>query len=341
MEIHLLKGSQDLEFVKNIAQEMFEYKELSEFIDDYEICKNKQITSTEKIWYKFYETFNNSEYKNCEYCVRLTFNKSTLYAFKKKLIDISQIIESLYTDAICVFSPDNIGIIDVYIKTDNIGDIKTIIQSLKNSKKKSKKKDEKDDKELFLFLNDENKEYIFIRDLVVPSLLYIQLSGVENIKKCYFQKDSNNNWIITTKGSNLKEVVKHPLIDYSKLTTNHLWDVYEVFGIQAARNFLKIEFQKLLPISMRHLDLLIHAMTYSGKPQAVTRYGIDRKQVGALAKVAFEQPFDNFFHSATNAEKEDMKGNSSAITVGRVPAMGSGYTTLIDQITKKIIDHNK
>lgn len=340
MEISLLEGNDNLEYVKQVAQELFEYKEIIELIDDYEIIKDRKLTEQEKKWYEFYKIYYHQEYEECEYSVRLVFNKTLLYMHKKTLKHISETIEELYCDAYCVFSPDNIGIIDVYVRTDNIGDIDTIIKTLKASKKKSKRKDDDED-DIYLFITDDNKDYIFIRDLVLPSLLYIQIGGIENIKKCYFQKDEKNNWIITTKGSNLKEVIKHPMINTMKVTSNHLWDIYETFGIQAVKNFLKSEFQKLLPVSDRHIQLLVYAMTYSGKPQAVTRYGIDRKHVGPIAKISFEQPFDNFFHSAALAEREDMKGNSSTITMGRLPPMGSGYMSLLDAHDHSVIKDDK
>jgi len=95
--------------------------------------------------------------------------------------------------------------------------------------------------------------------------------------------------------------------------------------------------QKLITISSRHLDLLINCMTHSGRPQAASRYGIDRKQVGVWAKVAFEQPFDNFFYSANIAEHEDMTGISASITAGNPPLVGSGCMELRDDQTKRVI----
>jgi hypothetical protein len=82
-------------------------------------------------------------------------------------------------------------------------------------------------------------------------------------------------------------------------------------------------------------------MTHSGRPQAVSRYGIDIKQVGVLAKIAFEQPFDNFFHSATKAEKEEGSGVSFCITVGNIPQLGSGFFGVIDKDSKIPINEDQ
>jgi hypothetical protein len=326
----------DLEVVKKVAQEVLEYKEMVDFIVDYDMIKNRELTTEENIWYSYHNTFIGTEYQKCKWSVRLMFNVNTLYSYSKMISSIANIIHTNYTDAYCVASPDIDGIIDIYIKTSSLGNVEEIIQSIKTSRRKTKK--EEDDSNIDILINEDNKEYYFIRDMIIPAILNIQIGGIDRIKHCYYQEKADGTWFVTTKGSNLKAVISHPKINPLETCSNNLWDNFETLGIEATRKHIKIELEKLISISSRHLDLLINCMTQSGRPQAVSRYGIDRKQVGVLAKVAFEQPFDNFFHSATLAEKEDMLGVSSAITVGNVPALGSGYMGMIDKLSGKLID---
>jgi DNA-directed RNA polymerase II subunit RPB1 len=77
-------------------------------------------------------------------------------------------------------------------------------------------------------------------------------------------------------------------------------------------------------------------MTLSGKIKSVSRYGIDRKQVGPLAKACFEQPVDNFLISATKGEQDLLQGVSSTICMGKLCKMGTGMVDLIVD-TKKIL----
>jgi len=341
MEVHLsLPKDQlvDLFHVKRIAQELFEYKEIISFLLDYDMQNNREIAENEEVWYAFHRTFQNCEFESCTWSVRLTFDTTLLYSYKKKLISLAEIIESNYGDAYCIVSPDNIGIIDVYLSTNNLGDIDAIVDSIKSTRKKGKKKEEDDDDDLIMLIDDDNKEYYFIRDLVIPSIIYLPVGGIEGIKKCYFQEDKDGTWYVTTKGSNLRAILSHPLVNMKRTTSNHLWDNFEVFGIEGTRTYLKRELNKLIFISDRHLDLLNDCMLSSGRPQAVSRYGIDRTQVGVLAKMAFEQPFDEFLRSAAISETEDMSGVSASITVGNVPVLGSGYMKMVDAKTDKLID---
>jgi hypothetical protein len=344
MEICLNLGEdklKDLSIVKCISERVFEYKEMIDFIIDYDMQKERELTPDEEIWYDFHRTFYNNDFEEHKWSVRIFYDINAIYKYRKSLYSIAEIIEKHYADAFCVISPNNIGIIDIYLSTDELASVDTILSSIKAVRKRSKKKIENDNDDLDLLIDDDNKEYYFIRDLVIPSLLYIQVSGIEGIKKCYFQQDKNNNWTIVTKGSNLKAIINNPLININKTTSNHLWDIYEVLGIEATKIFLRLEFEKLSTVSSRHLDLLINSMTYSGKPLACTRYGISLKQVGSLAKISFEQPFEGIGHAAINSEKENTAGVSAAIILGKRPAIGSGMSTLVDQINGKIIKDEK
>lgn len=342
----------DLAKVKQVAQNVLEYKEMIDFVDDYTFTQNRELTESEQRWYSFHETFYSSEYDECEWSVRLKLDTYKLYSYKKSVSDLAQKIHSIYADAHCVCSPDNVGILDIYIQTDSIGDVDSVVRSLKSSRKKKRDDDEdtQDGAELSMLINDDNKEFYFIRDLVIPSILYMQVSGIEGISQCYYEETPGGKWMIKTKGSNLRAVICNPLIVatsghpvWGKLctTSNHMWDVFEVYGIEATKTFLKTELSKLANVSSRHLDTLINCMTHTGRPVAVSRYGIDKKQVGTLAKVAFEQPFDNFFNSAMTSEKEDVSGISAAITVGIAPPIGSGMVTVLDRGTMDPISVDK
>lgn len=332
----------DLAFIKHYAQKVLEYKELESFISDYNIQENRTLTTEEELWYKFHKTFISEEYENCTWSVRLIFNVSMLFMYRYSLAEISSIIHKAYKDAYCVYSPDNIGIIDVYIATNSIKSVEDTIEAIRNIKKRgNKRKDELEYEDLIMLITDENKEYYFIRDLVMPSLLYIPLGGIEGISKVYFDEQKDGSWMVSTKGSNLKTVLGLSFIDSKKTSSNHLWDIYECFGIEATRFFLHKEMSKLLSVSTRHLDLLIDSMTYSGIPTACSRYGIDRKQVGVLAQVAFERAFENFFSAAMTAEKEDCRGVSAAIFLGKYPSLGSHYSVLIDPETGKELNEEQ
>lgn len=336
----------DLSRVKIIAQEILEYREIIDLLKDYDLVENREVSEEDEIWYLMYKTFYNAEFEQCSWSIRLLFDVDKLYLYRKSLSSIADSIHAEYADAHCVVSPNNIGIIDVYVNTDSIGDIDKIIAIIKDTRKKRKGKksrEEEDDEEdsqesINLLITEENKEYYFMRDLVIPSILFLHISGVPGIVKCFYEK-IDEKWLVKTKGSNLKEVLKLPCIimhkgssQWGKLctTSNHLWDIFETFGIEATRQFIHAELNTLVNVASRHLGLLIDSMTYSGKPMPASRYGIDVKRSGVLALISFEQPFDNFFKAAMTSEQEDTKGVSSCIIAGKVPPTGSGIVNLVD-----------
>jgi DNA-directed RNA polymerase beta' subunit len=51
--------------------------------------------------------------------------------------------------------------------------------------------------------------------------------------------------------------------------------------------------------------------------------------VGPLAKICFEQPFDNVIQAALNGEKDRLVGASANITLGKHIKSGTGMVKLI------------
>ena len=49
---------------------------------------------------------------------------------------------------------------------------------------------------------------------------------------------TENEWILDTEGVNLLDVMCHPDVDYTRTVSNHLMEIIEVLGIEAARNAL-------------------------------------------------------------------------------------------------------
>ena len=172
----------------------------------------------------------------------------------------------------------------------------------------------------------------YIINIVIPSILKVPISGIFGIEECYYTDDKNGEWHIDTKGSNLKELIAHSNIDHTRTKSNNMYDIYEIYGIEATNAFLFEEFSKNISVSKRHLYLLINSMTLLGNIMSVSRYGIDRKQVGPLAKACFEQPIDNFLFSATKGEVDLLKGVTSNICLGKLNKMGTGLCDLyLDQ----------
>ena len=321
----------DLYSVKEICDKEFIYYNIKALIKELKIEYRPPATDFENKYHNFFKTFYDSSFIEYDWRIRLTLSLEHVFRIKKSLSYIAGCIKlalsnssknSIEDTVSVVFYPDTTGIIDIWV-SNNIDNPINIIK-----KKQTKNTDELQGGFLFL-INDDNKVYFFIKDVVTPLIYECPISGIYGIEECYFSEESNEEWSITTKGCNFREIVNHPMVIPYKCKSNNVWDVYEVYGIDAAKNFLEEEFFKNLPnLNKRHLDLLTASMTTNGKITSVSRYGIDRKQVGPLAKICFEQPFDNVIQAALYGEKDILEGASASVCVGKQIRSGTGIVHL-------------
>jgi len=331
----------DLYKVKEFANSNIRYYEIQDIVKDITIDKNPILDEQEEKYYNFFGNVFDDSYKTCEWRLKLTLNIESIYKIKKDLMYIACCIYSCIDEQrdylSIIFFPDEIGRIDIWIK-DNIEDPDKYIEIVKKKKEKKKKIDVTDDHKQIIqdIINTENKHFKFIKYILIPTVKSIPISGIFGIEECYFSEEKNGEWMIDTKGSNYKELILQPFIDYKRTKSNNVWDVYTTLGIEAAHQYLIDEFSEIISVNKRHLNILIDSMTQLGKIMSVSRYGIDRKQVGPLAKACFEQPIENFLISAAKGEVDNIQGVTASITLGKLSRMGTGSVDLIADTEKMI-----
>jgi intein/homing endonuclease len=342
----------DLFKVIEFANSNLKYYEFQDLIINYNIYNSgeTEFTVEEKNYYNLYSFMNediNLDSLQNKIRIQFEFDLEKIYKIKKNFETISAIIYSILdpekTNLQIITYPIYTSKIDIWVN-NNIQDVETILNLIE--KKKSNITITESVKEnVNKIISIENMYYKYVKNIVVPSILKIPISGIFGIEECYYSDDKEKNWFIDTKGSNLKEILCNLSINTKKTKSNNMYDIYETFGIDAANTFLIEEFSKIINVNKRHLYLLINSMTIGGKIKSVSRYGIDRKQVGPLAKACFEQPVDNFLISATKGEKELLKGVSSTICVGKLCKMGTGMIDLLPDTKKlkkiEIVEHIK
>jgi DNA-directed RNA polymerase beta' subunit len=225
-----------------------------------------------------------------------------------------------------VWSHESIGIFDIWVY-----DNKPSLSSVMNLKEASK---------IAGNITEENKMQCYINKVLLAHILNVYLTGVKGLEECYYTNEKGT-WRIDTKGGSLKDLFRLECVDGKRCRSNDMHEVSSIFGIEAVKQFLRDEFSSLIKVNPRHLELLIDSMTVSGSIQRVTRNGIDRKQVGTIAKASFEQPVDNFLISASTGERDPLKGVSASITVGKVSNIGTGFFDLFHDPNKHEIYSNE
>ena len=100
--------------------------------------------------------------------------------------------------------------------------------------------------------------------------------------------------------------------------SSHVWDIYNVLGVEAAREYLLQELvSETTGIHMNHLSLLVDKMMFSGEIRPVNRHSMRKDSIGVFAKASFEETYTHFINAAINEETDNMNGLSASIVCGK------------------------
>jgi DNA-directed RNA polymerase II subunit RPB1 len=165
-----------------------------------------------------------------------------------------------------------------------------------------------------------------IKNLVIPDNKKTIKEDGEYIDK--------TEYILQSDGVNLLEVFNSKYVDFERTYSNDINEIYGKLGVEAARNILIEEISSVCDdageyINSRHIELLVDTMTNRGYLTAINRQGINRGDVGPLAKSSFEDTTDQFIKAGMFGEKDKLKGVSSNIMMGQTIKSGTGLTDLL------------
>lgn len=183
----------------------------------------------------------------------------------------------------------------------------------------------------------------------------IVIRGLPGIKAVTFRKDKQyveivdgkyeqvEQYVLDTDGSNFIKVMNHPAVDGTKLYSTNVWDVYEVLGIEATRAILFNEINGLFEsvgVNYRHLGLLCDVMTRFGRLMSIDRYGINKNDIGTLAKASFEETEKILLKAALFGEVDPVTGVSANIMMGQPIRGGTAFSQIMmdDQMLAKLLE---
>lgn len=143
-----------------------------------------------------------------------------------------------------------------------------------------------------------------------------------------------NEYAIETSGINMERIRYIEGIDALRTMCNDLHQVYELFGIEAARIALLREITKVFnrsgkAVNFQHLSLISDLMSREGYLISIDRHGMGRTDAAPLGKVSFEKPVEQLLTAAVFNEKDPLKGVSGRIMTGNVIKGGTGLCDLI------------
>ena len=296
-----------------------EYKNLEDLLDD---CKS---------------TYNEKE--KSKWLIRFTMNKIEMLDRNITMEDVHYALNNSYDNISCIYNDYN----------DNNLIFRIRIMNNLNSKKKNKN---------ILESLDQSDEIHIFKNLQDELLNTLVLRGIKNIDKVILRKITDNvkeedmkyikkeEWVLDTVGSNLLDILSLDFIDKKRCTTNNIIEIFNILGIEAARQAIFDEFSEVIEfdstyINYHHLSILCDRMTYSNKMVSIFRHGINNDDIGPIAKASFEETPEMFLKAARHGELDNLKGVSSNIMCGQTGYYGtSSFKVLTDIEYIKTLETN-
>ena len=357
--IYLNDSFGDIAEIRNGVGNMFTDITFKRLVKSSELIKDDPLEN----WHHLFCDIYDIQPSTLGWRFRFEIDISILYEYKVTMKMIAESITNEYRDTKVLYTPDWKGILDVFVDESCFNDIYQIVQdeilpeedeeeeediieeedeeeeeeektvSVQKIVKKVEFKDGKEDT-----IPVDINRVIHMEDKILPALLSIRICGIPNIKDIFFEK-RKDEWIITTEGSNLYGLFSNPLIDKTKTMCNNMWEIYTIFGIEAARQFLIEEYMDVVSsdgsfVNSSNVELLVDVMVYTGTIISISRYGQKKVGCGPMAKASFEESLENFLKAGINGEKETTDGVSASIMLGKMPKTGTGVFDLLVDIPK-------
>jgi DNA-directed RNA polymerase beta' subunit len=330
-----LRGSK--EEARRLAQEL-EFTILKDLVNVaqiyYDPSDQETIVDADKEWISFFTQFSskNKTEPECPWVLRLELNREKMFNKNITMDDIGFILNNggnapslLYTDHNATQMIMRIRMTGIEMKNPPLDDL-TLVKMMQTS---------------------------ILNETLVRGIPGIRSVTYRPFKDEVFERDpqvadgaykSTDQFVLDTLGSNFLDVMIHPNVDGLRLLSNHVHDVLDILGIEAARQVLFKEifalFEQAAPVNYRHVALLCDTLTNRGRLMSADRYGVNKKKIGPLAKASFEQAEDIMLRAALFGELDPITGVSANIMTGQPIKGGTSFSHLLldEERLKELID---
>lgn len=162
----------------------------------------------------------------------------------------------------------------------------------------------------------------------------IVIKGLPNISRAVINIKNDNKKELLVEGYGLKDVMATDGVVGTKTVTNHVLEIYDTLGIEAARASIINEIDHTMSlhgmsVDPRHIQLLGDVMTYKGEVLGITRFGLSKMRDSVLQLASFEKTTDHLFDAAFFMKKDDIEGVSECIILGQTMGIGTGAFKMV------------
>jgi len=291
----------------------------------------QQFAEFEKMMLECADVVATDNIEQSKWVIRFGFDAEVMLQKNITMDDIHFAINGAYQDEVsCMYSDYNADNLVFRIRMQNV---------IKNSKGPKKIK---------VHSLDQQDQIQLLRGFQEKLLGSIVLRGIQNIDKVILRKVKDtvvesagafkrqDIWVLDTIGTNLMDVIGLDYVDGSRTFSNDINEVYNVLGIEAARQTIYNEIVDVIEfdgvyVNHHHFSLLCDRMTFSHKMISIFRHGINNDNIGPIAKASFEETPEMFMKAAKHGELDTMRGVSANAMCGQEGFYGtSAFQVILD-----------
>ena len=335
---HYVKNKLEFNVMKDIITKSQIYFDPKNSIYETSIPEDKGVLDIYKEFLHL-ENGEDFEYENtCPWIIRFSFNKELMMESGIVMEDIYLAMMEYDNDKLnFIYSDDNSRELfgRVSIKVNLLGNEDPLLNGLL---------DQSDVLSIFKNIQEDILNNVIIKG--IKGITNIVMSEQIYYKKVENEIESQKEWVLETDGTNLYDIFNSDYINYKKTYSNDIIEVYEVLGIEAVRELLIEQIRGVVEgegehINSRHIELLCDVMVNKGYLSAINRQGINRGDVGPLAKCSFEDTTIQLIQAGIFGEKDKLLGVSSNIMMGQIIKAGTGMCDILldeDKLIQEMAD---
>jgi DNA-directed RNA polymerase beta' subunit len=349
LTIYLKEGEETQKEKAQTIMYMIEHTKLVEIVKSIQICFDPDdlntLISEDKNTIQQYRAFesmvascaetnlSNDENEKSKWIIRMEMDPEIMLEKNITMDDVNFTLNNCYENQIyCVYSDYNADKLIFRIRMNEV---------IKNNSGKSGGVKTK------MPLDQSDQIYI-LKNFQDQLLQNVVLRGIKGINKVILRKIKDNVveknglykrediWVLDTIGTNLLEILGIDYIDNTRTFSNDIVEIYNVLGIEAARQSIYNELVDVIEfdgayINYHNYSVLVDRMTYTSKMISIFRHGINNDNIGPIAKASFEETPEMFLKAARHAELDTLKGISANVMCGQEGFFGtSAFQVVLD-----------
>jgi DNA-directed RNA polymerase II subunit RPB1 len=346
MTIYLKKEDETDREKAQVIMNMLEHTKLVEIVSSVEICFDPDnlttLIQTDQSTLEQYRAFENmmdecaniqattseedAANQKSKWILRMEMDATTMLEKNITMDDVNFTLTNCYGDDVsCVYSDYNADKLVFRIRMNNI-------MKQTGSRNAGKKN-----------LNplDQSDQIYLLKNFQDQLLNNVVLRGIKRLNKVILRKIKDNvveengtykkrdMWVLDTVGTNMMDVLALEYIDASRSFSNDIVEIYNVLGIEAARQAIYNELVDVIEfdgtyINYHHFSILCDRMTFTNKMISIFRHGINNDNIGPIAKASFEETPEMFLKAAKHGELDTFRGVSANVMCGQEGYFGTG-----------------